>query len=102
MYRNDNEQLYSDVNKSKQQQHQKKKTVSITTDLKEKLSFPMSKQLTSYRTKPQAKVTILGTDRATFACAVTMALRRYVSEIVIYDPSFNRQMKVYFHDVSKQ
>lgn len=72
------------------------------TDFPMKSSLQMSKRLTSHESGAQAKVTILGTDRATFACAVTMALRRNVSEIVIYDPSFNRQMKMCFQDVSQQ
>ena len=61
--------------------------------------FARSKRLTPHETKPQAKVTILGTDRVTFACVLTMALKRYISEIVIYDPSFNQQIKSCFQDV---
>ena len=61
----------------------------------------MSKQLSSRRTRPQAKVTIVGTDRSTFACALTMGLRRHVSEIIIYDQSYNSQMKTCFDDVSE-
>jgi hypothetical protein len=64
-------------------------------------SISMSKQLSSHRTKPQAKVTIVGTDRSTFACALTMGLRRHVSEIIIYDQSYNAQMKTCFDDVSE-
>jgi len=74
----------------------------MNTDSKETSFLSISKQLTPSRTKAQAKVTILGTDRTTFACAITMALRRYVSEVVIFDQSFNRQMKMCFHDVSEQ
>ncbi len=105
MFKNTIDNLYqthSDINRSQQQQKKSVTIASISTDLKEKLIFPKSKQLTPYGTKPQAKVTILGTNRATFSCAITMALRRYVSEIVIYDSFFNRQMKMYFQDVSKQ
>jgi hypothetical protein len=69
---------------------------------KEKITLSISKQLSSHRTKPQAKVTIVGTDRTTFASALTMALRRHVSEIVIFDEMYNRQMKISFHDVSRQ
>jgi hypothetical protein len=72
------------------------------TNSKEKSTFSISKQLTSYPTKSQAKITILGTGRTTFVCAVTMALRRHVSEIVIFDPSYNQQMRMRFHDVSEQ
>ena len=61
----------------------------------------MSKQLSSHRTKPQAKVTIVGAGRSTFACALTMGLRRHVSEIIIYDQSHNTQMKTSFDDVSE-
>ena len=104
-YRNEDElkdHLHSDVNESKQQYWKRSIFIpSSTTGLKVKPSFPISKQLTSYRTKSQAKMTILGTDRATFTYAVTMALKQYVSEIVIYDPYFNQQMKTCFHDVSE-
>ena len=94
---------HSDLNKIKQQHL--KNPISVehpTTESQEKSTFPISKRLTSYQTKPQAKVTILGTDRTTFTCALTMALQRYVSEIVIVDQSYNRQMKMCFHDVSKK
>jgi hypothetical protein len=89
---------HSDVNKIKQ-------SLLIghpTIESKEKVTLSISKRLAPHQTKPQAKVTILGTDRTTFTCAITMALRRHVSEIVIFDQSYNRQMKMCFHDVSKQ
>lgn len=61
--------------------------------------FFKSKRLTPNETRPQAKVTIVGTDRVTFASVLTMALKRYISEIVIYDPLFNQQIKCCFQDV---
>ncbi|CAF1071956.1 unnamed protein product [Rotaria sp. Silwood1] len=105
MYENQNEleeHLHSNLNQIKQS-HPIEQSVSTrytNTNSNIKRTLLLSKQLTSYATKPQSKVTILGTDRTTFICALTMALKRYVSEIVVFDQCYNRQMKTCFQDLA--
>ncbi|CAF0880874.1 unnamed protein product [Adineta steineri] len=72
----------------------------MTIESKSKQTLSISKQLVSYQIKPQAKVTILGTDRTAFICAVTLALKQNTSEIVIVDQSYNQQMKICFEDLA--
>ncbi|CAF3638813.1 unnamed protein product [Rotaria sordida] len=104
MHENHNELeecLHLDINQTKQQ-HIKQpistRHTNIHSNLKQTLLI--SKQLTPYPTKLQSKVTIIGTDRTTFICALTMALKRHVSEIVVFDQCYNRQMKMCFYDLA--
>ncbi|CAF3967570.1 unnamed protein product [Rotaria sp. Silwood2] len=105
MHENHNEleeRLHSDLNQTKQSQHieQLPSTTHKNIDSNVQRTLLISKQLTPYPTKPQSKVTILGTDRTTFICALTMALRRHVNEIVVFDQCYNRQMKMFFYDLA--
>ncbi|CAF3048686.1 unnamed protein product [Rotaria sp. Silwood2] len=96
------QRLHSDLNQTKQSQHieQLPSTTHKNIDSNVQRTLLISKQLTPYPTKPQSKVTILGTDRTTFICALTMALRRHVNEIVVFDQCYNRQMKMFFYDLA--
>jgi hypothetical protein len=62
----------------------------------------LSAKLSSSRSMSYGKVTILGTDRTAVTCALALALTRHVNEMIVYDPSYGRPMKVAFDDVSEQ